>query len=109
VSPYLGAAFETLVAGDIRRMARALAPAPAIFHWRSHGGAEVDLVLERDGRLWPIEIKCTSAVTRRHEAGFRALRETYPSADFGMNCIVAAVPFVRQSSPETAVVPWDLI
>ena len=109
VSPMRGALFETLVAGEIRKMAGALDSRPALYHFRSHGGAEVDLVLEHDGALWPVEIKCTAVVTTTHERGFKALRETFPTARFGPNLLVAAVPEVRRLSRETTVIPWDLI
>ncbi len=108
VSLLLGPLFETMVVSEVRRQAAAMATAPMLYHWRSHGGAEVDLVLELDGTFWPVEAKSTANISRRHERGFRALRDTYSHLSFGQNLIVAPVPEVYRLSPDTVVVPWDL-
>jgi uncharacterized protein len=108
VSPMRGALFETLVVGEIRKMAGVLDSRVAIHHFRSHGGAEVDLVLEHDGALWPVEIKCTAVLTSAHERGFEALRARFPDARFGPNLVIAAVPEVHRLTRETTVIPWNL-
>ena len=28
-----------------------------MYHWRTYGGAEVDIIIEYDGRFYPIEVK----------------------------------------------------
>ena len=108
VSPLLGLLFETHVVGEIRKLVASMAPRPALYHWRSHGGAEVDLLLDWAGTLYPIEIKRSSQVSRRDERGFRALRETYPSLRFGPNLVIAAVDRPRWLSEETMLVPFDI-
>ncbi len=45
--PLWGALFETAVVNEIRKQASFLPSFPNIYHWRSHGGAECDLLLER--------------------------------------------------------------
>ena len=45
--------FETALAGDFIKQAVVLPTRPIFYHWRSAGGAEVDLILERDGILYP--------------------------------------------------------
>ena len=78
MSPLLGAVFETWVSGSIRKQCSFLDVQPNFYHWRTNGGAEVDLVLERDGFLYPIEIKCKINLTGHDLRGIRAFRETYP-------------------------------
>jgi predicted AAA+ superfamily ATPase len=47
-----------------------------LFHFRTHGGREVDLVLEADdGRIVGIEVKAAATIDRRDLAGLEALRE----------------------------------
>lgn len=47
-----------------------------LFHFRTHGGREVDLVLEADdGRIVGIEVKAAATIDRRDFAGLEALRE----------------------------------
>ena len=39
---------------------------PELYYWRSRTGMEVDLVVDRNGRLYPLEIKATSTLLPRH-------------------------------------------
>ncbi len=106
--PLLGALFETWVAGDILRRFCLMRTPPQVYHWRSHGGAEVDLLLERDGIFWPIEIKAAARVTAADARGIRAFRATYPHLRHGVGSIVAAVEETSRLSEDILVVPYDL-
>jgi predicted AAA+ superfamily ATPase len=54
VSPMLGAMFETWAVNEVLRQCITLTVPPRAYHWRTGGGAEVDLILERDGKLYPM-------------------------------------------------------
>ena len=69
--------FETWAVNFIHRQVLDLAAAPEIYHWRTSGGAEVDLLLERDRQYYPIEIKCKSKLSNHDTRGIRSFRETY--------------------------------
>ncbi|MGC9260465.1 MAG: DUF4143 domain-containing protein [Phycisphaerae bacterium] len=62
--PLTGALFETAVAGEIRKLSATLSTPSSMYHWRSHSGAEVDLLLERDGTFYPMEVKLSSRPSR---------------------------------------------
>jgi len=105
--PLVGALFETAVVAEIRKLGGTLATPPSLYHWRSHGGSEVDLLLERDGRLHPIEVKLTSRSTRSDARGIAALRGTYPNLDIAPGLIISPTErFLRLSDTEYAL-PWD--
>lgn len=58
-----GGLLEGFVAGEVRRQLGWSDETPRIWHYRDHGGAEVDLVLEAaDGRVVAIEVKASSSV-----------------------------------------------
>ena len=76
--PMAGALFESAVVAEIRKLCAMEPVKPAIYHWRSHGGAEVDILLERDGWLFPIEIKLTTSPSRKHTRGMDAFRAAHP-------------------------------
>lgn len=107
--PLLGALFETHVAMDLYRQFPILDMPPQIYHWRTHGGAEVDLLLERDGVFWPIEIKSKARITAADARGITAFRSTYPSLRHGPGLIIAPVEQVGQLRDEIVVVPYDLV
>lgn len=106
--PLLGALFETHVVMDLCRQFSRLDLAPQIHHWRTHGGAEVDLLLERDGICWPLEIKCKTRITPGDARGIAAFRATYPSLRQGPGLIIAPVEQVSRLRDEVLVVPYDL-
>lgn len=74
----IGSLFESLVVQQVIGYKNVLPLAPTLYHWRSKGGAEVDLILERDGVLYPIEVKMRSYLNTRDASGIRAFRETFP-------------------------------
>jgi len=76
--PSSGAIFETAVVSEIFKLSKQISVPPKLFHWRAHSGAEVDLVLERDGKLYPIEIKLTSNPKKADARGILALQAAYP-------------------------------
>lgn len=77
-NPQAGALFESAVMAEVRKMAALEPVQPAMYHWRTHGGAEIDILLERDGCFFPIEVKLTTNPSRKDTRGFSAFRETYP-------------------------------
>jgi hypothetical protein len=104
-SPAFGALFETAMVGEIRRQ---LSTAGVrLYHWRSHGGAEVDLVIERDGLLYPIEIKAASRPSGHDARGLSAFRETYPKLTAPVGLILAPAETAYALSADTWVIPWD--
>ena len=106
--PLWGRLFETTVIGEIRKQMRVLSPQPNLYHWRSHGGAEVDLLLELDGIFFPIEVKATSKAGRRDTRGLAAFRETYPGMRVAPGLVIAPVEKLYPLSEMDWAVPWDL-
>lgn len=106
--PMLGALFETAVVSEIRKQCEVLASPPNVYHWRSAGGAEVDLILERDGKLYPIEIKTKSRPSRADTRGISAFRQTYPNLRIEKGIVIAPTEKVLQISDNDFAIPWDL-
>lgn len=75
--PLLGALFESYCVSMIYSLIHSLSAAPAVYHWRTSGGAEVNLVLELDNCLFPIEMKCKSNVKKSDCRGIKQFFETY--------------------------------
>lgn len=73
--PAFGALFETLVVTECYKQIQRQSLVPVLHHYRQHSGAEVDLVLEKDGRLFPIEVKASSSVRPMDARSIQTLRE----------------------------------
>ena len=105
--PLVGSLFETLVVAEIRKLAATLATPPSLYHWRSHGGGEVDLLLERDGCFHPIEIKLTTKPSKNATRGIMALRETYPKLKIAPGLVVCPVERAQRLNETDHALPWD--
>lgn len=71
-----GPLMETFVVNELRKMAGWSKCRVNIFHYRTEGGREVDIVLEdAKGRIVGIEVKAAMAVGRNDIAGLKDLRE----------------------------------
>jgi predicted AAA+ superfamily ATPase len=107
VSRLLGSLFETLVVNSIRAQATLSSLEPRLWHWRTDSGAEVDLVLEYEGRLYPIEIKCKTNPTGHDTRGLRAFRDTYADAQIAPGLIICACDEARRLDQWTVAIPWN--
>jgi predicted AAA+ superfamily ATPase len=105
--PAFGALFETTVVGDIRRQCAALSQAPVPHHWRSAGGAEVDLLLERDGVIYPIEIKAGTRIGRRDASGIEAFCKAYPHLRVAHGLVLAPIPAPFALTERVSAFPWN--
>lgn len=107
--PRLGALFETYIVQDILKQLATLSISPAIYHWRSHSGAEVDLIIELDNWFYPIEIKCKTRPTRADISGIKAFRANYPALNIAPGIIIAPVEATFPLGDDCYAVPFDLV
>ena len=107
--PKAGALFETLVVQDILKQLPFIDGKPAVYHWRSHSGAEVDLLIEVNNQFFPIEIKYKSNPTTQDARGIVAFRETYPHLNIAPGIILSPVQHIYAVAQNCYVVPFDLI
>lgn len=107
--PMLGALFESFVSMNILKMMKSIQTPPYAYHWRTAGGAEVDIVLERDGKLFPIEIKCKSQLTKRDARGLQAFVQTYPQLKVMPGVILYAGNECHQLTEDIYAVPWNAV
>ena len=72
-----GALWETYVVGQWVRWRDWHAPAASLWFWQDRNGHEVDLLVDYDGRLHPIECKLHESPTPLDRRGLTALRALY--------------------------------
>lgn len=106
--PLQGALFETHVVTEVLKLLQVCVARPQLLHWRSHSGAEVDLLLERDALYVPVEVKSSARVTSGDARGILAFRDAYPRLRHGPGVVVAAVEEVSELRDGVVVVPYDL-
>lgn len=78
-----GRLFEQFMVQETRRILDIAALDHALYFWRTNNGAEVDLLIERDGELWAaVEYKSRSAVSCADCSGLRSFHEDNPDVPF---------------------------
>ncbi len=105
--PLWGAIFETYCVNNILRLAKVLNIAPAFYHWRTGAGAEVDLILERDGKIFPIEIKSSSNLTKHDTRGIMSFRESYPKLNIEQGLIIYSGSEAYRLNDFVMAFPWN--
>ena len=94
---------------EIRKRASILSGSVAYSHWRAAGGAEVDLLLERNGVLYPFEIKLTANPSRRDASGLAAFRKAYRDRPIAKGAILCGTQRAFWVSEDVAALPWNLV
>lgn len=104
-----GHLLEGLVSAELRRQLTWSEHDARMFHYRDHGGAEVDLILETDdGRIAGIEVKATSNVLARDTRWLSQLRDRLGSqfvAGVVLHTGTTSAPF----GPRITAAPIDII
>ena len=102
----MGAVVETWTAMEIFKRLHYLPVMPGVYHFRTSGGAELDLLLEYNGALYPIEIKHTSQPKKRDLGGFTSLKECFPNENIMPGLLICAVEKPRYLREDVIAVPW---
>lgn len=106
--PLWGAIFENAVIAEIRKQCFYMSTPPSLYHWRVHSGAEVDLLLERDGKFFPIEVKTTARPTKKDSFGLNAFRENHANLNVQKGLIIAPCEDKYAVTELDWVIPWDV-
>jgi predicted AAA+ superfamily ATPase len=73
-----GTHLENVILTDLLAWRDTQLPRPEVLYWRTHDGAEVDLVIERGHELVAIEIKASRRPSGRDTRHIRTFRDEYP-------------------------------
>jgi predicted AAA+ superfamily ATPase len=81
--PMMGPLFETLVVSEWVKAFYHRGERPELYYWRSKTGLEVDLLIDRNGRLYPLEIKATATLIPGHAESLLKWKELADEAADG--------------------------
>ena len=98
-----GRLFEQWLVLEVVRTLDYLGSEARVYYWRTHVGAEVDLVVEKHGRLvLAAEIKSKTRVSGADLSGLRSFGEAHPGVP---RMVVAPVPEMHRMG-DVAIVPY---
>ncbi len=75
--PMAGPIFETAVLSEILKSLYHRGEQPQVFFWRTSAGTEVDIIVEHDNQLIPIEVKVSGTPHPAVAAGIRSFQEFF--------------------------------
>ena len=104
--PSLGALTETTVVSEWLKAFRQRGEKPSLYYWQSSGDAEVDLIIERGGQLYGLEIKATATPVPRHADRLAKWLELAGSSSRG--AIACRIDRPAALRPGVRAVPWHL-
>jgi hypothetical protein len=101
----IGQLFETAVISEWVKAFYHRGERPELYYWRSKTGIEVDLIVDRNARLYPLEVKATSTILPSHLGPMNTWRALAGNTA-AQGVIVAPIshPF---SLRECHAIPWD--
>jgi len=102
--PSLGALMETAVVAEWVKAFRSRGERPELWFWRSSAGHEVDIVMERGGRLFGLEVKATATPTPGHASSLAQWLELSGAR----GALACRVPSPRTLRSGIRAVPWHL-
>jgi len=102
-----GAFFETFVVSEIMKSWLNAGKTPPVFYYRDKDRNEIDLILEADGKLYPVEIKKSANPGKDAIAAFRVLANSGKSVGPGgvVCCASEYLPLDAQNS----IIPWWMV
>ncbi len=101
-----GALFEGLIVSEAAKVFASLGRPADLYHWRSHDGFEIDLLVQTPTGLAPIEIKSTATPTARHAAQLSHFTQIAPAAS-RPGLLVCTIPEPRPLPGGHLALPWD--
>ena len=103
-----GALFETFVISEIIKSYYNAGRRPPVYFYRDRDGGEIDLLIEENGTLYPVEIKFTGNVGLKATRHFTKL-DDIPGMKRGTGCIVSMSDELRFLDGQNYIVPAGLL
>lgn len=105
----LGAALENFVLMEIVKQASVHRDRPAVFHYRTSEGLEVDAVIEpRGGPVYAVEVKAAATLAPRDSRGLRSLADAL-GAGFGAGVVLHTGSEAVRLAPKIWALPIPVL
>ena len=101
-----GALFEGMIISEAWKAFFNCGQRPAAFFWRSHGGLEVDLIIQSQGKFWPMEIKLTSTPSVNHTKPIERFKQMAGKDTSKQGFIICNVGEKRNLPGNNVALPW---
>ena len=104
--PMSGAFFEGFIISEVYKLQMCWNARPSMYFWRSHDQTEVNLLIERDNIIYPIEIKKTATPTSGHAGPLRKFRSFVKGRKTAPGQVVCTVKKRTRLSTDAEALPF---
>ena len=92
IHPMRGALFENMLIAEYLKYLRHHGIANAMYFWRDNTGNEIDLLIDRAGELWPVEMKSGATFQRDWLRGLHTWQRHAAAARQGTPMLISGAP-----------------
>ena len=92
IHPMRGALFENMLVVEYLKHCRNGGLSNGLYFWRDNTGNEIDLLIERAGELWPVEMKSGATFQAEWLRGLQTWQRHAKAARQGQPMLISAVP-----------------
>lgn len=103
-----GAYFENFVISEIMKSYTNSGKTPRLYYYRDKEGHEIDLIIERDGFLHPIEIKKAASVNADMIESFSELKSVQPYS-IGKGAVICNALALSAIDANVLIIPVSYI
>lgn len=107
-SPAAGSLFETAIVSELVKGYYNEGLIPPLYFWRSHDQLEVDLIVEDNLQLIPIEIKLTATLSPEHLRSLKKWQEVVQTP-VKEALLLCQTPAIQEMTQGIWAYPWHLI
>ena len=102
-----GALFENRIIMEIKTLLSTFLPKSKISFYNSHGGGEIDLIIELPGRLIPVEIKLSSKLKKIDTRTIENFMSTFSEAEYAI--IVSQADQFFEIKKNIFIIPYQYL
>lgn len=107
--PFLGRMAETYFFLEIFKLCNTYNMIPNFSHFRTHSGAEVDLILEYGGTVFPFEMKIKTNPDRKDCRGIIKFNDLFPDIRTAPGIIVCSIERPEMIQENVIAVPYWIL
>jgi len=101
-----GALFEGMIISETYKAFYNKGKRPDIYFWRSHDGLEIDMLIQTQGKIYPIEIKLTAPPTLNHIKPIDRFKKMAGNSVSKTGLIVCRVEKKQRLPGDNLALPW---
>ena len=104
--PLYGSLFENLCISELRKQSFNRAKNENLFFWRDNIGHEIDIIIEKNDGLFPVEVKSGKTIINEF---FKGLNYWKGISGIDGGAVVYSGDHIQKHSDNNKVIPWFML